>query len=89
MDKKLLDILVCPASKQSLSLLNTNELQALNLAIDAGQALRADGSKHDCRLKAALITRDRRNIYPIEDGIPVMLIDQAIAVNQLHNFPKN
>ena len=33
MDRKLLDILCCPASKQPLALLNKAELKALNDAV--------------------------------------------------------
>jgi uncharacterized protein YbaR (Trm112 family) len=36
MDRKLLDILCCPASKQPLALLNKAELRSLNEAIAAG-----------------------------------------------------
>ena len=38
MDRKLLDILCCPTTKQPLALLNKAELAALNQAIAAGGA---------------------------------------------------
>ena len=37
---------------------------------------------------AALITRDGRSIYRIEDDIPVMLPDEAIATAQISDFPR-
>ena len=44
MDRKLLDILCCPTTKQPLALLNKAELAALNQAIAAGGLKRVDGS---------------------------------------------
>jgi uncharacterized protein YbaR (Trm112 family) len=35
-----------------------------------------------------LITRDGRTIYRIEDDIPVMLADEAIATAQIADFPR-
>ena len=40
MDRKLLDILCCPTSKQPLALLGAPELAALNRAIAAGAVVR-------------------------------------------------
>jgi uncharacterized protein YbaR (Trm112 family) len=34
-----------------------------------------------------LITRDRHTIYRIDDDIPVMLADEAVATAQLGDFP--
>ncbi len=36
---------------------------------------------------AGLITRDGRTIYRVEDDIPVMLPDEAIAAAQIDDFP--
>ena len=43
MDRKLLDILACPATRQPLSMLEPRGLAALNRAIAAGGIHRADG----------------------------------------------
>lgn len=88
MDRKLLDILCCPTSKQPLALLSRNELDALNRAIAAGGITRADGSPQAAPLTEGLITRDRRSVYRIDDGIPVLLADEAIATAQIADFPR-
>ena len=77
MDRKLLDILVCPATRQPLSVLEKRGLEALNAGISAGQVSRSDGTPESMPLREALITRDRKLAYRIDDGIPVMLIDEA------------
>ena len=88
MDRKLLDILCCPASKQPLALLNKAELRALNEAIAAGGLKRVDGSLQATPLKDGLITRDHKTVYRIEDGIPVLLSDEGIATVLIPDFPR-
>lgn len=88
MDRKLLDILVCPATRQSLSLLDKAGLDALNRAIDAGGVKRADDSAQSEALREALVTRDRKLVYRVDDGIPVLLAEEGIATAQVADFPK-
>ena len=88
MDRKLLDILCCPASKQPLALLNKAELKALNEAIGAGGLKRIDGSPQSVPIREGLITRDHQTVYRIEDGIPVLLSDEGIATALVPDFPR-
>jgi uncharacterized protein YbaR (Trm112 family) len=80
MDRKLLDLLVCPATRQPLALLDKPGLEALNRAIAAGSVKRADDTTQTEAVREALITRDRRTLYRIDDGIPVLLIEEGIPV---------
>jgi uncharacterized protein YbaR (Trm112 family) len=88
MDRKLLDILCCPASKQPLSLLNKAELDALNAAIAQGALARIDGSTQAAPVREGLITRDHQTVYRIDDGIPVLLHDEGIATASIPGFPR-
>ncbi len=88
MDRKLLDILCCPTSKQPLALLNAAELAAVNHAIAAGGLRRAGGEPQSATLAEGLITRDHKIVYRIDDGIPVLLADEAIATAGIANFPR-
>ncbi len=88
MDRKLLDILCCPTTKQPLAVLNGAELEALNAAIAAGGLLRQDGSNQSEPVREGLITRDHQTIYRIDDGIPVLLPDESIATTALPGFPR-
>ncbi|NUO78032.1 MAG: Trm112 family protein [Lysobacter sp.] len=87
MDRKLLDLLVCPLTRQPLLPLDSRGLQALNAAIAAGGVVRGDGDAQSQALREALITRDRKTVYRIDDGIPVLLTEDAIATAQLDGFP--
>ncbi|MCL1635140.1 Trm112 family protein [Luteimonas sp. SX5] len=87
MDRKLLDILVCPASRQPLSLLDRAGLDALNRAVAAGGVKRNDGSAQADAVREALVTRDRKTVYRLDDGIPVLLVEEGIATAQVDGFP--
>ncbi|MEQ1513981.1 MAG: Trm112 family protein [Lysobacteraceae bacterium] len=78
MDRKLLDLLVCPATRQPLALLDKPGLEALNRAIAAGSVKRIDDAPQTGTIREALITRDRKTLYRIDDGIPVLLIEEGI-----------
>ncbi|MFT5172554.1 MAG: hypothetical protein ACI8W7_000719 [Gammaproteobacteria bacterium] len=83
MDKKLLEILVCPSTKVPVRLLSNNKLAILNNVIASADVRREDGSRVESPLNAALITEDGKTIYVIDDEIPIMLEELAIAANQV------
>ena len=86
MDRKLLDILVCPATREPLAVLDAASLKALNAAVVAGALQRADGTPQREPVAEALVTRDRRRVYRVDDGIPVLLVDEAIATAGVAGF---
>ncbi len=88
MDKRLLDLLVCPVSKAPLRPLSVGELTALNRAISSGQVATVSGTAVAAPLAAGLITRDGHVIYPVVDDIPVMLSEASIGTVQLSGFPR-
>ena len=88
MDRKLLDILACPATRQPLAMLEARGLEALNQAIGGGSVRRVDDTPQADPLREALVTRDRKLVYRIDDGIPVLLVEEGIATGQVAGFPK-
>ena len=87
MDRKLLDLLCSPDTRQPLSLLESRGLDALNRAITAGQVQRGDGTVQSEPLREALITRDRRQVFRVDDGIPVLLVEESLSTTQISDFP--
>ena len=78
-DKDLLEILACPETHQSLSLAKTDVLKRVNDAI--GEGLKNQGGQPvETALDAGLVREDGKIVYPIRDDIPVLLIDEGIAV---------
>ncbi|KAA3630848.1 MAG: Trm112 family protein [Proteobacteria bacterium] len=80
-DAKLLEILRCPITKQTLSLLSPERLADLNERIERGEVRHLDGSPVEAPIQAALITANGKTIYKIEDDIPIMLEDLSIAAD--------
>lgn len=83
MDKRLLTILRCPISRKGLALANRGTLARVNKAIDAGQLSNRDGTVLSDPLTEALLTDDSKMLYPVADGIPVMLEGESINMDQL------
>ena len=83
MDKKLFDIICCPTTKLPLELLATDRLDNLNAAIQAGDIKNQAAVSLTEPLSEALITRDGLRVYPVRDGIPILLEEECIEWNQV------
>lgn len=88
MDKRLLELLCCPVSKLPLKPIGHSQLQALNRAIAEGGVVRVGGQAQQAAIDDALIRADGQVIYVIDDGIPVLLADEAIGTTQFTDFPQ-
>ena len=82
MDKRLLAILRCPVTHKGLSLLKKDKLEKLNQAIEAGEVVTLEGVALDAPLTEALVTDDGKRLYPVNDGIPVLLESESIHVER-------
>ena len=83
MDKRLLAILRCPVTHKELSLAKSPTLKEVNAAIEAGKLTNRDGHVLDAALVEALVTADGKVLYPITNGIPVLLEGESINMEQL------
>lgn len=83
MDKRLLTILQCPVTHKGLSVAQPAILNSVNAAIAAGSLLNHDGHAIAEPLSDALLTDDGKVLYPIVDGIPVLLEGESINMEQL------
>lgn len=84
---QLLSLLCDPVSHVPLTMIRKKQLQLVNQQIDAGQVETVDGIEVSETLEDALITQDNKVIYPIRDGIPVLLYEQGIGTTQFDSFP--
>ncbi len=85
-NRKLLEILVCPITKLPVFILEEQKLQKLNGLIAQGTLQTMDGESISEPLQEALITRNKNIIYRIENNIPIMLESQSIAVDQIEGW---
>lgn len=83
MEKRLLNILRCPVTHKGLSLAKRDILGRVNSAIKAGGVSNRDGTVLTKPLTDALVTDDSKILYPIANGIPVLLEGESIGLEQL------
>jgi uncharacterized protein YbaR (Trm112 family) len=79
-DQSLLDILVCPETKQALRVADAELLGRLNASIEGGSVTNRSGQRVTHGLSEALVREDGGVIYPVRDDIPIMLIDESIPL---------
>lgn len=79
-DPELLEILVCPETLQAVRPADPALLAALNERIRAGGVRTRGGQLVSEPLGEGLVREDGRVLYPVEDGIPVMLVDESIEL---------
>lgn len=81
MDQEFLQILRCPKTQSPLELATAEELTNLNHSIREGKIKQVDGTVVKKPLTEALLTRDRKTVYRVDDGIPILVIEQGISLN--------
>ena len=76
----LLEILVCPETKQPVALAGDDVLSRINAEIEAGRLRNRGGEAVAKAITEGLVREDGRVLYPVDDGIPVMLIEESIEL---------
>ena len=79
-DAELVSLLACPESKEPVSLAEPALIERLNAAIRAGQVRNRGGEAVTEPVSGGLVRADGRYLYPIRDDIPIMLVEEAIAL---------
>ena len=83
MKKKILSMLCCPITHSPLSKITEKQLIALNSAIDEGLIIDRDQNIIKINISDALVNEEGIILYPIEEGIPVLLENRSISLKQL------
>ena len=82
-DPELLEILVCPETKTPVRLADEALLERVNGAIAEGRLTTRGGETIQDPIDAGLVREDGKVLYPVKDGIPVMLVDEAVSLDRL------
>lgn len=80
--QELLEILACPETKQPLTLATADLISSLNARISQGQLSNRAGKSVTEPIDGGLVREDGQYLYPIRDDIPIMLIDEALALDE-------
>jgi uncharacterized protein len=78
--RKVLPILVCPTDRTPLSVADSRTIARVNRAIAAGRVKNRAGRWVEQAIQGGLLRVDKTFLYPIVDGIPVLLADEAISL---------
>jgi len=82
-DAELLKLVVCPENHTRLTVAEPELLDRLNRAIAAKRVRTRGGQEVVTPLESGLIRVDRTVLYPVVDGIPTLLTDEAIPLDQV------
>jgi uncharacterized protein YbaR (Trm112 family) len=77
----LLDILVCPESRQPVAPAPDDLVSRLNGEIEAGTLRNRGGEAVEGAISEALLREDGKVLYLVDDGIPVMLVEESIELS--------
>lgn len=82
-DQELLSILVCPENKTPVKLADQAMVDRINEVIAGNTLKNRGGEVVDTAIDGGLLREDGAYLYVIREDIPVMLIDEAIPMDQL------
>ena len=81
--KEFLAMVRCPENRQALALADEALVAQLNRAIQGGTLKNRSGQTLAQALDGAFVREDQAVVYPVIDGIPILLIDEGIPLEQV------
>lgn len=83
-DKKLLDIIVCPETKSPLKKVDKTLVDKVNKLVEEGKLKSRSGQIVKEKIDGGLRTVSKGDyLYPIREEIPILLTDEAIPLTQI------
>lgn len=82
-DAKLLAMLRCPIEGGTLEFAETPLIERVRRAIERGEARDRLDQRVTEGIDAGLVGKDRNWLYPIRGGIPTLVAEEAIRIDEL------
>ena len=82
--EELLDIIVCPETKQSLKIADKETVDQINNSIELKSLKNKTGQIVEDKIQAGLVVEDKSLLYPIREDIPILLPEESISLDQLN-----
>jgi uncharacterized protein YbaR (Trm112 family) len=79
-DNEILALIRCPESQSRLHRADESTLSAMNHAIETGSVVNRAGEVVTQPIQSGLVNEKRTLLYPIREGITVLVVDQAIII---------
>jgi uncharacterized protein YbaR (Trm112 family) len=83
MNPNFLDMLRCPENKTTVSLADEWMVEQINRGIADRRINNRVGQPVQDPIEGGLVREDGQYLYPIVHGIPIMLVDDAIPLDQI------
>jgi uncharacterized protein YbaR (Trm112 family) len=84
---EFLELLRCPLTHRPLRNADTRLVERLNGAIAAATLRSRDGELVTQPLESGLVDEGTTVLYAVRDGIPCLLVDESIPLNQFDEGP--
>ncbi len=79
---ELLEILVCPENRTPVHEISAEMIEKINVGVASGMLKNRAGEVVTEPIEGGLLREDGKYLYAVRDDIPVMLIDEAIPMDQ-------
>lgn len=79
-DTELLSILCCPETHQTLGPASPECVERVNAAVSRGTLKNRGGQVVTEVIDGGLVRADGKVLYPVRQGIPVMLVDEGLGL---------
>ena len=73
-------MLCCPETKQSLTLADAILVERLNQQIAAQKLQNRAGEFVKSKVEGGLVRADGKYVYPVLQGVPILLVEEAIPL---------